>query len=102
MGINEMDRPLNFHGNSEIAETPFSAVTRNSTTIWAAPSTDIDAVTSFARSQRQRKDISGAEFGSSGGQAASRYAGSVRKSMHHECEYSPCRRLSPEEYEKLK
>ena len=81
MGINEMDRPLNFHGNSEIMPDGTGVVMVARGNDWI-PANSISA------------------FGLNGGEAANKYATSVRRGMHHECEYSPCRRLSPEEYER--
>lgn len=42
------------------------------------------------------------EFGEDGGQAASKYARSVKSFLHHEMEYAPVKMMTAEEYEKQK
>ena len=88
MGINELDRPLNFHGNSEI--TPQTYGSRNTATI------GVDEVAYQAANGYENNAGTGnPNFGSSG----SKYSKAVRKLLHHETEFAPCKRIDGKDYE---
>ena len=93
----ELDKPLNFHGDSEIDTSPLT----NCPTLGVANEvreacrSGTDAHTAAARTLK-------AEFGANGGVAAKRYHKGARALLHHQVEYAPCKTLTPEEYEKLK
>jgi hypothetical protein len=100
----ELDQPLNFN-----ADTKPEPITRNSfrpvadTVVMEALTTpQCDCVAAYAQAEKKKRDAFGSEFGDDGGYAASKYASSVRKAMHHEQEYRPCRILTAEEYAKKK
>ena len=89
MGINELDRPLNFHGNSEI--TPLTYGSRNTATI------GVDNVAYLAANGYEANAGTGRETlgANTGGLAASKYSTAVRKLLHHEIEYAPCKTIYP-------
>ena len=93
MSIIELDRPLNFHGNSEIKQQPFGS--RNTATI------GVDQVVYQAANKPSNNagTTNGlkSDFGSIGGPAASKYNNAVRKLLHHESEYAPCKTIYPKE-----
>ena len=86
MGINELDRPLNFHGNSEI--TPQTYGSRNTATI------GVDQVAYQAANEYEHN------AGTTGtGSYTSKYSKAVRKLLHHEIEFAPCKRIEGKDYE---
>ena len=94
----DLDQPLHF--DDPTTSEPFRI--RNAMLINGHVCDGVDAVTAFAHSVRVGKEVIGPAFGSSGGKKAAAYSRSVAKSLHHAAEYCPCKRLSPEEYEKCK
>ena len=79
----EIDRPMNFHGNSEVAPAPISP--RNTSTIGVSCGI-YDAATSYENHDGKI----GNSFGSRGGKAASQYYRGAKKMLHHEESYKPC------------
>ncbi|MBT8448071.1 MAG: hypothetical protein KJO69_00165 [Gammaproteobacteria bacterium] len=93
--MSELDRPLNFHGDSEIKSDHFMP--------GCTPTIGVsDHVRKAAYQATSVGDMSSLAIGVTVGKAASQRAGTIKKELHHEQEYRPCRVLTAEEYERLK
>jgi len=95
----ELDKPLNFHGDSEIdsQHIPIAPTIGLDRSIHQSSSGDIDAPAAAARTIKDRTD-----FGKDGGKAANAYYRGAKALLHHQQMYAPCKIISPEDYEKLK
>ena len=100
--MNEIDRPLNFHGNSEIEPAPCSP--------YNTPTIGVDNAVWEALKEPAPSAVRGqiansgefAPFGMNGGEAARKFAKAARQTLHHQKEYKPCRFMTAEEYEQIK